>query len=70
MQLFKLGQFLRRRYGKLIGNTYSPEKVYVRSGDHDRVLMSASSCLAGLYPPTDAEVWHEQIQWQPIPIHR
>lgn len=31
--------------------------------------MSAQACLAGLYPPTDEEKWHDEIMWHPIPIH-
>lgn len=69
MQLFNLGLYLRARYGALIGDTYSNKKVYIHSSDHDRCLMSAASCLAGLFFPRDRELWHEQIQWQPIPIH-
>lgn len=31
--------------------------------------MTASACLAGLYPPTAEEKWNENIFWQPIPVH-
>lgn len=30
--------------------------------------MSAQANLAGLYPPKGDQIWHENIQWQPIPI--
>lgn len=69
MQTFKLGQFLRRRYGRILGEGYSPNKIYVRSTDTDRSLMSAQAELAGLFPPTANERWHENLQWQPVPIH-
>ncbi|XP_031639554.1 prostatic acid phosphatase-like [Contarinia nasturtii] len=68
-QTFELGQYLRRRYGKIIGDQYSPNKVYVRSTDVDRTLMSAQANLAGLFPPTANETWNEYIPWQPIPVH-
>lgn len=31
--------------------------------------MSAQVNLAALFSPTDAEMWNEQIHWQPIPVH-
>lgn len=31
--------------------------------------MSALCTAAGLFPPTDDEVWNEELDWQPIPIH-
>lgn len=68
MQQYKLGQYFRRRYGDLIGQKYSPNKVYIHSTDTDRTIMSALANLAGLFPPTDNEIWNENIPWQPIPI--
>ncbi|XP_031627083.1 prostatic acid phosphatase-like isoform X2 [Contarinia nasturtii] len=68
-QQFKLGQYFRRRYHKLLGDKYSPKKVFVRSTDKDRTLMSALANLAGLFPPHAEEKWHEDIAWQPIPVH-
>lgn len=69
-QHYKLGQFFRRRYGKIVGDKYSPNKVYVRSTDYDRTIMSAQANLAGMFPPTDDEIWNDDIpMWQPIPVH-
>lgn len=31
--------------------------------------MSAQAFLAGLYPPTEKEIWHRYINWNPIPVH-
>lgn len=31
--------------------------------------MSALANLAGLFAPSAAEVWNEEILWQPIPVH-
>lgn len=68
-QQYKLGQYFRRRYGKLIGPKYSVNKVYVRSTDLDRTIMSAQANLAGLFPPTDEEKWSDELAWHPIPVH-
>lgn len=69
MRQYKLGQYLRRRYGELLGEKYSPKKIYVQSSDLDRTLVSAQTCLAGLFPPTADEIWNANILWQPIPVH-
>lgn len=31
--------------------------------------MSAYSNLAGLYPPTEGEMFDPSLKWQPIPVH-
>lgn len=31
--------------------------------------MSAYSNLAGMYPPTNGDIWNSDIAWQPIPVH-
>ncbi|XP_055308428.1 prostatic acid phosphatase-like [Sitodiplosis mosellana] len=68
-QHFELGKYLRRRYRKLIGTRYSADKVYIRSSDTDRTLMSAQCNAAGWFEPTEGEVWNKALAWQPIPIH-
>jgi lysosomal acid phosphatase len=67
-QHYALGQYLRARYQGYL-NEYNPDYVYVRSTDVDRTLMSALADLAGLYPPTEDQVWDEDLDWQPIPVH-
>lgn len=64
-----MGQYFRRRYNDLLGDRYSFKKVYVQSSDFDRTLMSAQANLAGLFAPNDGEKWHDEILWQPIPVH-
>lgn len=64
-----MGQYFRRRYHKLLGDKYSPNKVYVQSTDVDRALTSAQANLAGLFPPSGEEKWNDDIIWQPIPVH-
>ncbi|CAH1981616.1 unnamed protein product [Acanthoscelides obtectus] len=66
---YDLGKWLRKRYDFLLSPTYKASEIYVRSTDEDRVLMSAYSNLAGLYPPQGSQVWNDRIFWQPIPVH-
>ncbi|KAM7363552.1 acid phosphatase 1 isoform 2-T2 [Cochliomyia hominivorax] len=68
-QQYNLGQWLRKRYGSLLSDTYSKNEIYIRSTDVDRTLMSALSNLAGLYEPVKKDIWNPSIHWQPIPVH-
>lgn len=49
LQGFELGTFLRSRYKNLIGNSYSSGKVYYRSTDRSRTVITAQCCLTGLF---------------------
>ncbi|CAL8111037.1 unnamed protein product [Orchesella dallaii] len=70
MQHYRLGKFIRSRYDEFISRDYSPYEILVQSSDVDRALMSASTNLAGLYPPADNfSTWNQNLTWQPIPIH-
>lgn len=65
---YELGKYLRRRYFKLIG-TGSPDKAYIRSTDTDRSIMSALCNAAGLFSPSNEQLWEKSINWQPVPVH-
>ena len=69
MQHFKYGQYLRDRYSSFLDPIYNRNKVFVRSTNVDRTLMSANSLLAGLFPPKDYQKFNSNLDWQPIPIH-
>lgn len=84
---YELGQRLRARYVDtgFLSPSYSPAEMYVLSTDVDRTLMSATSQLAGLYPPGTAPNGDVRVKfgkdalhdnegglphlYQPIPIH-
>ncbi|CAG4921724.1 unnamed protein product [Colias eurytheme] len=69
LQLYELGRKYRSYYATFIPEEYNEKDIYVRSSDASRCMMSAYTFLAGLYPPTDRQMWHPEIMWQPIPVH-
>ncbi|XP_047421058.1 prostatic acid phosphatase [Sciurus carolinensis] len=68
-QHYELGQYIRKRYGKFLNESYKHEQVYIRSTDLDRTLMSAMTNLAALFPPEGISIWNPSLPWQPIPVH-
>lgn len=69
LQLYELGKKYRSYYSNFLPEEYLEKDVFVRSSDKSRCLMSAYTFLAGLYPPTERQLWHPEIPWQPIPVH-
>ncbi|XP_065830764.1 lysosomal acid phosphatase-like isoform X1 [Oscarella lobularis] len=53
----------------LLSSSYERDEIYVRSTDVDRTLMSAECQMAALYKPTGRQVFLENLDWQPVPIH-
>ncbi|XP_045435247.1 prostatic acid phosphatase isoform X5 [Pipistrellus kuhlii] len=68
-QHYELGEYIRKRYGKFLNESYKHQQVYVRSTDIDRTLMSAMTNLAALFPPDGISLWNPNLPWQPIPVH-
>uniref|UniRef100_A0A8R1IYD1 Acid phosphatase n=1 Tax=Caenorhabditis japonica TaxID=281687 RepID=A0A8R1IYD1_CAEJA len=66
-QQYRLGQWLRKRYGKWLGDRFEINAVYVRSSDYNRTLMSAMANMAGLFPPK--QPIGDGLLWQPVPVH-
>ncbi|KAH9638955.1 hypothetical protein HF086_005036 [Spodoptera exigua] len=69
LQLYELGKKYRSYYANFIPEEYYDKDVFVRSSDKSRCLMSAYTFLAGLYPPTERQLWHPELPWQPVPVH-
>ena len=71
MHEYELGKWTRQQYKDLVtAKPYRYDLILVNSSDSDRTLMSAEAFLAGLFPPSDEELWNsENLRWQPIPVH-
>ncbi|RZF39400.1 hypothetical protein LSTR_LSTR000921 [Laodelphax striatellus] len=65
---YEIGKLLRARYGSFLSDIYSPHYVVAQTTDVDRTKMSMQLVLAGLYPPTAAQLWNRDLSWQPIPF--
>uniref|UniRef100_A0A2H1W2H8 acid phosphatase n=2 Tax=Spodoptera frugiperda TaxID=7108 RepID=A0A2H1W2H8_SPOFR len=63
---YQLGQFIRRRYDKLLSPTFNRSEIYVRSTDFIRAKMTVLTALAAVYPAT-ADNWSTDINWTPVP---
>ncbi|XP_012286060.1 lysosomal acid phosphatase isoform X2 [Orussus abietinus] len=68
LQLYNLGQYIRKEYGWLAGIKYHPSIMLVQSSYADRCIMSAQSLLASLYTPNEEDVFFPGLAWRPVPI--
>ncbi|CAG9834466.1 unnamed protein product [Diabrotica balteata] len=68
-QHFALGQYTRRRYPNFLPLKYNASSFLAYTTDVERTHMSAQSNVYSLFPATDEQVWHRNVNWQPIPIH-
>lgn len=63
-----IGQWLRNRYGRFVGETYRAANVHVQTTGVSRTQMSMLLVLAGLFPPEGTPLqWNRRLNWQPIP---
>ncbi|KAG8307900.1 hypothetical protein J6590_010337 [Homalodisca vitripennis] len=69
VQMYNLGVKIRSLYNGFLDQLYYTEDFYASSTAIDRTLISGEAFLAGLYPPTDFQVWDKNILWQPIPMY-
>lgn len=69
MRAYRVGKILKTRYEDLMGPLYIPNAVYATSTDFDRTKMSLQIVLAGLFPPSELQMWNPEFPWMPIPIH-
>ncbi|XP_043792754.1 lysosomal acid phosphatase-like isoform X1 [Apis laboriosa] len=69
LRMYNIGQWIRTEYGSIIGNTYDSTLSLTQSSYADRCIMSAQVLLAGLYPPTNEEIFVSGLTWRPVPVH-
>jgi len=69
LKSYEFGRRFRKRYSKFLPVTYNSSLVLVQSTETDRTQMTASAFLAGAFPPNGKQIWNNDLQWIPIPIH-
>lgn len=69
MMSYKLGQLLRERYHNYLGDLYTSEIVDPTSTAYERTRMTLLLVLAGLFPPSSSQKWHDSLNWLPIPYN-
>ncbi|XP_054163810.1 prostatic acid phosphatase-like [Oppia nitens] len=74
-RMYRLGKFIRKRYHRFLGHSYSPRDVYVRSSISERCVESVQCLMSGVYPPKSSILkWSNGSKsqlgniWQPIPV--
>lgn len=69
LQEYELGQYIRKEYKHFLDEIYKEDVIEMRSTGVERTIMSAQLLLAGLFPPKTHQLWHKNLNWQPIPIY-
>ncbi len=70
-QSYDLGVYVKNYYKNFLASAYEKSRLYARSTDLDRTLVSASAFLSGLYQPNEELQWNPTVfpNWLPIPVH-
>ncbi|KAK0094919.1 hypothetical protein PV326_009638 [Microctonus aethiopoides] len=66
MDLYKFGKFLRDKYNLFLGEIYFPEIMRMRTSEYILSMTSGQLVDAGLWPPAQAQKWHNTLDWQPV----
>ncbi|KAL7734385.1 hypothetical protein ACLKA6_010718 [Drosophila palustris] len=68
-ELFNIGTWLRKRYGKFLAPYYSPDLVHAQATGVPRTHMTMQTVLASFFPPKGTSMeWNSKYNWQPIPV--
>ncbi|CAB3258036.1 unnamed protein product [Arctia plantaginis] len=63
---YKLGKYIRRRYGSLLSTRYNKTEIYIRSTDSTRTKMTVLAAMAAVYPAGE-DNWSNDVNWTPVP---
>ncbi|XP_070160237.1 venom acid phosphatase Acph-1-like [Polyergus mexicanus] len=63
---YQLGQILRKRYDRFLGDLYYQPNVYAQSTNVARTKTTLQLVHAALYPPAEMQIWNPLLPWQPI----
>ncbi|GJQ72930.1 hypothetical protein Trydic_g1572, partial [Trypoxylus dichotomus] len=64
--MYDLGQVLRNDYNDYLGNQFLPKHIDALTTDSDRTKASLQLVLASLFPPMGNNIWHDNLNWQPV----
>ncbi|XP_014472118.1 PREDICTED: venom acid phosphatase Acph-1-like [Dinoponera quadriceps] len=70
LNMYNLGVHLRKIYSGFLGDglqSYEPTKM--RSTEYALSILSAQLVNAGLWPPTEEQMWMTGLNWQPMPAN-
>jgi len=66
---YKVGEFLRNRYGAFLGDKYKASEYLSQSTGVDRALATLMSVNAALWKPHKDQKWTHALDWLPVPVH-
>ena len=67
-----VGFFFADKYGSFLGTSYNSSRVFARSTDYGRTMITTSVFLSSLFRPSVDQQWTDSpglSTWMPIPIH-
>lgn len=65
---YNQGLYLRERYNKFLGPTYTPDIFYLQSTAVDRTKMSGMLEAAALWKPSEEQAFKPDLPWQPVTL--
>ena len=63
--VYRLGEFIRKRYDEFLGNIYLNNSIDGMSSDSNRTKQCLQIVMSAIYPPKGNETWHEKY-FEPI----
>ncbi|XP_028149452.2 lysosomal acid phosphatase [Diabrotica virgifera virgifera] len=65
-----LGQHTRNVYSDFLPTRFNSNVLYATTTDVHRTHMSGQCNLYGMFPAVGNNIWKENLNWQPIPLHQ